>query len=137
MKLSQIHEATYANQLTGAYTVNLWNPDYDSDKLTPPVFFKDRQVLLYSIRNPVAGDSTRDSTVLGIAAFGPKPYEKVRKVVADYFGEELDDFDFGVVSLIDDKRLSKTGISFTRPSSLDQKRLFDDIYQYLNRAKSI
>jgi len=131
MKLSQLQEATYANQLTGAYTVNLWNPDYDSDKLTPPIFFKDRQVLLYSI------DTTRDTTFLGIAAFGPKPYEKVRKVVADYFGEELDDFDFGVVSLIDDKRLSKTGISFTRPSSLDQKRLFDDIYQYLNRAKSI
>ncbi|KKM74789.1 hypothetical protein LCGC14_1396730 [marine sediment metagenome] len=136
MKLSQLQEAAYANQLTGAYTVNLWNPTYDSDKLTPPIFFKDRQVLLYSISRPVYGNE-RDSTVLGIAAFGPNPYEKVRRVVADYFGEELDEFDFGVVSLIDDKRLSKTGVSFFPPSSIDMKKLYNDIYRYLERAKQI
>ncbi len=142
MKLQQLHEAKLASQLTGAYNIALYGGrtvprslKWNIGDIPKPILFKDRQVLLYNIED----GGPKQFITLKVATFGSNPYNKVRRFVSDYFDEELDDFDMSVTSLIDDKRLSIHGANPTVSSkarrSEDQKELFKEIYQHLERAE--
>ena len=122
MNLQQLHEASLANQLTGMYEIDMWGASRKGVIINePPTYFKKYQVL-YMHKKGVQHT---------IAAFGPNPYEKVRKFVEEYFGISLDDYDFGVNSLIDDGRLKRKDPYFRA----NREKMFDKVNELLKRAR--
>ena len=126
MKLSQIHEAAYANQVTGIYLVTLSHSKFR--RIRQPVYDKKNKVLLMFAR------FGKDDDTVKIAVFGSDPYERLRRFVDQYFDEQLDDHDFGVSSILDKSRNYRP-----RPQRNfgDLEGHFKQIYNALERAKSI
>jgi len=126
MKLSQLQEAAYANQVTGIYLVTLNNYSKTRKLGQQPVYDKKNKVLLM-----LAKFGKPDNTVK-IAVFGSDPYERLRRFVDQYFDEQLDDHDFGVSSILDKSRNYRPQRNFG-----DLEGHFQQVYNALERAKSI
>ena len=119
MKLAQIHEATYADQITGIYLVTLNQPS-NIRKFKQPIYDKNNKVLLVN----------KTHNYVKIAVFGSNPYERLRRFVDQYFDEQLDDHDYGVSSILDKSR----NVS---QRNFDPGAHFKQIYDALKRAKLI
>ncbi len=124
MKLTQIHEATYANQITGIYLVTLSHSKIR--KFNQPVYDKKNKALLMFAK------FGKDDDTVKIAVFGSDPYERLKRFVDQYFDEQLDDFDYGVSSILDKSRNYRPQRNFG-----DLEGHFIQIHDALKRAKSI
>jgi len=123
MKLSQIHEASYANQVTGIYLVTL---SHSKIRKFNPVYDKNNKVLLMTAK------FGKDDDTVKIAVFGSDPYKRLKRFMNHYFDEQLDDHDFGVSSILDKSRNYVPQRNFG-----DLEGHFQEIYSTLERAKTI
>lgn len=136
MKLIQLQEATYANQITGIYLVLLFKQHSLIDNFKQPLYDKTNKVLFVSVsnlRDAARSSLTTDTTwSVRLAVFGSNPYERLRRFMDQYFDEQLDDHDFGVSSILDNSRNYRPQRNFG-----DLEGNFKEIYNALKRAKSI
>ncbi|KKL55995.1 hypothetical protein LCGC14_2249790 [marine sediment metagenome] len=121
MKLTQIHEAAYADQITGIYLVTLFH-HYKIRKVKHPIYDKNNKVLLVL--------ANKASNYVKIAVFGSNPYERLKRFVDQYFDEQLDDMDFGVSTILDRSR-------DVPQRNFNPEVTFKQIYRALKRAKQI
>lgn len=101
--IQELFEAMHPSQLSGAYQIMI--NDDEADRIEWPTFYKKQGVLIADVfSNSMKPSMSRKHVTVYI--FGTKnPYEKLRTFMSQNYDVHLDEYDFGVSSLLDDGRL--------------------------------